>query len=256
MSPSGAPPIERGTASVNGMALPDALLVPDEWMPSLFVGISPEEISWFAAVPVARAVEVCRVATGIEPRVRRVVDRYFDTPDRALLRRRVSVRVRQHVHPRREIAFEIIATGWGEPSVPRRVSGYVQTFERNRESDLARLLARYADAGYEQVACFDKVRHTFPVLPGHSMDARGTHVPSGELNGVGSARGFLRVVDFGVKVEVDELRHSPFPEPAIVEVDYDSAHADRVAPIVERIRAALGPALRDKTTSKLALLLG
>lgn len=255
MSSSGAPPIERGTAMVNGIAVPDALLVPDDWYPSLFVSVSPVEVSWFADVPVARAVAVCAEITGVEPRVRRVVDRYFDTPERDLLRHRVSLRLRQHVHPRSDRAFEIIATGWAERASRRRVSGFVQTFAHSDEADIPRLLERYAAAGYEQVARFDKQRHTFPVIPGRSMDAEGTEVVAGELRGVGGARGSLQVLDFGLKVEVDDLRHSPFPEPAIIEVDYDSSHEREAAPLAAGIRAALGPRLREKTTSKLALLL-
>jgi hypothetical protein len=256
MSSPGAPPIERGTAVVNGIALPDALLVPDDWLPSLFVSVSPVEVSWFAGVPVARAVAVCAAVTGVRPHVRRVVDRYFDTPERDLFRRRVSVRLRQHVHPRREVAFEIIATGWAERASRRRVSGFVQTFGRNDDADIPRVLERYAAAGYEQVARFDKERHTFSLLPGRSMDASGTEVVAGELKGAGRAHGWLQVLDFGLKVEVDRLRRSPFPEPAIIEVDYDSAHEERAAPLAAAIRAALGPRLREKTTSKLAYLLG
>lgn len=256
MTSPGGPPIERGTASVNGMAVPDALLVPDAWMPSLFVSISPLEISWFADVPVARAVEVCRAATGVEPRVRRVVDRYFDTPGLDLFRSRVSVRVREHVHPPRDIAFEIIATGWGPARTPRQVSGFVQTFQRNGTADLARLLERYAAAGYREVARFEKTRHTFAVIPGHSVDPSGTEVHAGELQGVGMATGWLRILDFGVKVEVDDLRGSPFPEPAILEVDYDAAHEARALPLAAAIRAALEPHVRDKTTSKLVYVLG
>ncbi|HEX8907531.1 MAG TPA: CYTH domain-containing protein, partial [Longimicrobiaceae bacterium] len=224
MTSPGAPPIERGTATVNGITVPDALLVPDSWLPSLFVGVSPVEVSWFADVPVPRAVAVCGEVTGIAPRVRHVVDRYFDTPDRDLFRSRVSVRVRQHLEPPRDVAFEIIANGWDEPSAPRRVSGFVQTFRHNQASDLPRLLERYARAGFEQVACFDKVRHTFSLLPGRSIDASGVEVIAGELRGIGQAQGYLRVLDFGLKVEVDELRDSPFAEPAIIEVDYDTAH--------------------------------
>jgi hypothetical protein len=88
------------------------------------------------------------------------------------------------------------------------------------------------------------------------MDASGTEVVSGELRGIGSARGALQVLDFGLKVEVDDLRDSPFPEPAIIEVDYDTAHDDRARPIAGAIRTALEPRLRDKTTSKLEYVLG
>ncbi|MBV9107980.1 MAG: hypothetical protein JO306_01070 [Gemmatimonadetes bacterium] len=256
MTSPGGPPIERATASVNGMAVPDALLVPDAWMPSLFVRISPLEVSWFADVPVPRAVEVCRAATGVEPRVRRVVDRYFDSPGLELFHNRVSLRVREHVHPPRAIAFEIIATGWGPAAIPRQVSGFVQTFQRNGAEDMARLLERYAAAGYREVARFEKTRHTFAVIPGHSVDASGVEVRSGELRGIGTATGFLRVLDFGVKVEVDDLRDSPFPEPAILEVDYDAAHEARTLPLAAAIRAALEPHVRDKTTSKLVYVLG
>lgn len=256
MTSSGASPIDRGTAAVGGFAVPDALLVPDGWTSSLFVSISPIEVSWFADVEVARAVEVCREVTGVEPRVRRVVDRYFDTAGRDLFRRRVSVRVRQHVEPRRDIAFEVIATGWGDEAVSRRLSGFVQTFQRNDEAMLARLFERYAAAGYREVAAFDKVRYTFPVLPGRSVDAEGREVVSGELRGVGEARGSLRIIDFGVKVEVDDLRDSPFPEPSIIEIDYAPGHVPRAALIRDGIAAALAGRLRAKTTSKLAYLLG
>jgi hypothetical protein len=256
MTSSGAPPIDRGTAAVDGFVVPDALLVPDGWTPSLFVSISPIEVSWFADVAVERAVEVCRAVTGVEPRVRRVVDRYFDTPARDLFRRRVSVRVRHHVQPRRDIAFEIIATGWSDEAEQRRLSGFVQTFQRNDEAMMARLLERYAAAGYEQVGAFDKVRFTFPVVPGRSVDAEGREVVSGELRGVGEARGSLRVVDFGVKVEVDDLSDSPFPEPAIIEVDFAPGHVPRATTIRDGIQAALEGRLRPKTTSKLAYLLG
>jgi hypothetical protein len=256
MTSSGAPPIDRGTADVDGFVVPDALLVPDDWAPSLFVSISPIEVSWFAGVPVDRAVEACRRVTGVEPRTRRVVDRYFDTPARDLFRRRVSVRVRQHVEPRRDIAFEIIATGWGDEAVSRRLSGFVQTFPRNDEAMLARLFERYAAAGFERVATFDKVRWTFPVVPGRSVDAEGNEVVSGELRGVGGARGWLRIVDFGVKVEVDDLRDTPFPEPAIIEVDYAPGHEPRARAIADGIRGELEGRLRAKTTSKLAYLLG
>src|SRR5689334_6441442 len=121
MMSSGASPIARGTAVVNGIAVPDALLVPDDWQDSLFVGVSPVEVSWFADVAVAHAVEVCGRIAGVEPQVRRVVDRYFDTPARDLFRQRISVRLRQHVSPPRNVAFEIIATGWAERSRLRRV---------------------------------------------------------------------------------------------------------------------------------------
>lgn len=257
MIPSGAPPIERGTAVVNGFAVPDALLVPDDWLPSLFVSVSPMEVSWFADVPAARAVDACARVTGVEPRVRHVVDRYFDTPERDLFRRRVSLRVRKHVHPPRNVVFEIIATGWPpEGSTPRRVSGFVQTFAENDETHFARLLERYAAAGYREVACFDKVRTTFPVIAGRSLDSAGMEVIAGELRGVGGAQGYLRVLDFGIKVEVDELRGGPFAEPTVIEVDYDTAHEERARPLAAAIAAALGPHLRQKTTSKISYLLG
>ncbi|HSU15959.1 hypothetical protein [Longimicrobium sp.] len=256
MTSSGAPPIDRHTAAVDGFVVPDALLVPDDWAPSLFVRISPVEVSWFAGVPVARAVEVCREVTGVEPHVRRVIDRYFDTPGLDLFGRRVSVRVRQHVEPPRAIAFEVIATGWGADAIPRPLSGFVQTFARNDEAMLERLLERYAREGYRQVAAFDKVRYTFPVVRGRSVDGAGREIVSGELRGVGEVHPPIRVIDFGVKVEVDDLRDSPFPEPAIIEVDYAPGHVPRARPIADGIVAALGARLRAKTTSKLAYLLG
>ena len=256
MTSPGAPPIERGTAVVNGIAVPDALLVPDEWLSSFFVSISPLEVSWFADVSVARAVEVCAGVTGVQPQVRRVVDRYFDTPARDLFRRRVSVRIRRHASPRRGLAFEIIAVGWAERASRRRVSGFVQTFGQNDAADIPRLLERYAAAGYEQVACFEKTRYTFPIVPGHSVDATGKDVVAGELKGVAGAQGYLQVLDFGLKVEVDDLRRSPFRERTIIEVDYDTSHEARAEPVADGIRSALGPRLREKTTSKLALLLG
>ncbi|HEX8243027.1 MAG TPA: hypothetical protein VF541_06020, partial [Longimicrobium sp.] len=88
------------------------------------------------------------------------------------------------------------------------------------------------------------------------VDALGRDLMAGELKGVAGAQGPLQVLDFGVKVEVDDLRRSPFRERTIIEVDYDPAHEEQAAPLAAGIRAALGPRLREKTTSKVALLLG
>jgi CYTH domain len=253
---AGAAPILRGTARVNGTELPEGLLVPDSWLPSLFVRVSPVEVSWFAGVPVERAVEVCREATGVEPRVRRVVDRYFDTPGRSLFGRRVSVRLRHYVDPPREIAYEIIAVGWGgREAGGRRVDGFVQTFTRNDAADIPRLLERYRAHGFEQVACFDKVRHTFEVRAVQSTDATGRRLHAPERTGVTGASGWLKVDDFGIKVDVDDLRASPFPEPSIIEVEYDPTRQAEAAPVTARIRDALPGLLRDKEFNKIVHLL-
>ncbi|HEU4560413.1 MAG TPA: CYTH domain-containing protein [Longimicrobium sp.] len=252
----GAAPIMRGTARVNGTPVPRALLVPDAWLPSLFVRVSPAEVSWFAQVPAGEAVQVCREATGTEPRVRHVIDRYFDTPDRALFRKRVSVRLRHYVHPPREIAYEIIAVGWGGHAPGGRlVDGFVQTFERNTADDLPRILERYRAHGYEQVAYFDKMRYTFEVATAHSTDARGKTLVAPEREGVEGARGWLKVMDFGIKVDVDEMRDSPFAEPSIIEVEYDPSRYPQAVPIIDRIRAALPGRLREKEFNKIAHLL-
>ncbi|HET7464704.1 MAG TPA: CYTH domain-containing protein [Longimicrobium sp.] len=256
-TPIGAPPIERVTARVNGTAIPQGLLVPDAWMPSLFVRLSLAEVSWFARVPVRRAAQVCSAATAQEPRVRHVVDRYFDTRDRELFGRRVSVRLRHHVEPVREIAYEIIAVGWGAHAAGGRlVDGFVQTFQHNEAGDIPRLLERFRAHGYEQVACFDKTRYTWELSPSKSSDARGKRLQSAERTGVVGVRGWLRVNDFGMKVDVDELHGSPFPEPSIVEVEYDPARRSTAAPLVERIRGALAGELREKEFNKIAHLLG
>ena len=258
--PEGAPgaaPIIRGTARVNGTAVPPGLLVPDAWLPSLFVRVSPAEVSWFARVPVDEAVAACRRATGLEPRVRQVVDRYFDTPGRALFGRRVSVRLRRYLHPPREIAYEIIAVGWGRRGVGGRlVDGFVQTFERNTAADIPRILARYAAHGFEEVACFEKTRYTFEVVAGESADARGKRLVAPERTGVAGARGWLQVIDFGIKVDVDDMRDSPFPEASIIEVEYDPARHAAATPIADRIRAAFPGRLREKEFNKIAHLLG
>ncbi|HET7229461.1 MAG TPA: hypothetical protein VFJ16_05630 [Longimicrobium sp.] len=254
--PAGASPILRATARVNGIELPEGLLVPDHWLPSLFVRVSLAEVSWFARVPVERAVEVCRRATGLEPRVRSVVDRYFDTPDRALFSRRVSVRLRHYVDPPREIAYEIIAAGWGEhASGGRLVDGFVQTFERNDAAGIARVLERYREHGFEEVACFRKTRYGFEVRPARSTDAQGKQLVAPERQGVEGARGWLKVNDFGVKVDVDEMHDSPFAEPSIIEVEYDPARQAEGGPIADRIRAALPGQLREKEFNKIAHLL-
>lgn len=254
---AGAAPVTRGTARVNGTAVPPGLLVPDAWLASLFVRVSPAEVSWFARVPVADAVAVCRAATGVEPRVREVVDRYFDTPDRALFRRRVSVRLRHYAHPPREIAYEVIAVGWGGHAAGGRlVDGFVQTFERNTAADIPRILERYAAHGFEQVACFEKTRYTFEVATAHSADARGKRLVAPERTGVEGARGWLKVIDFGIKVDVDDLHDSPFPEPSIIEVEYDPARQAEAAPIADHIRAAFPGLLREKEFNKIAHLLG
>ncbi len=253
---TGAAPIMRGTARVNGTPLPRALLVPDAWLPSLFVRVSPAEVSWFAQVPAEEAVQVCREATGVEPRVRHVIDRYFDTPDRSLFRRRVSVRLRHYVAPPREIAYEIIAVGWGGHSPGGRlVDGFVQTFERNTADDIPRILERYRAHGFEQVAYFDKMRYTFEIVTAHSTDARGKKLEAPEREGVEGARGWLKVMDFGIKVDVDDLRDSPFAEPSIIEVEFDPARYLEAAPIAGRIRAALPGRLREKEFNKIAHLL-
>ncbi|HYH80269.1 MAG TPA: CYTH domain-containing protein [Longimicrobium sp.] len=255
-SGAGAAPILRETARVNGHAIPEALLVPEAWLPSLFVRVSPAEVSWFARVPVTEAVALCRAMTGVEPRVRRVVDRYFDTPDRDLFRRRTSVRLRHYVHPPRTIAYEVIGVGWGgRAGGGRRVDGVVQTFTRNHAADIPRLLARYAEHGYEQVACFDKTRYTFEVLPAHSTDAHGKSLHAPERVGVEGASGWLKVDDFGLKVDVDDVVGSAFPEPSIIEVEYDLVHQATAAPIADRIRAALPGRLREKEFNKIAHLL-
>lgn len=255
-TPAGAPPIGRVSARVNGATLPQALLVPDAWRTSLFVRLSLAEVSWFARVPVRRAVEVCSAATGLEPRVRRVVDRYFDTAGRALFGRRVSVRLRQHVEPRREIAYEIIAVGWGAHAAGGRlVDGFVQTFHRNDPGEIPRLLERFRSHGYEQVARFEKTRYTWEVVPTQSSDANGRRLSSAERTGVVGAQGWLRVIDYGMKVDVDELHGSPFPEPSIVEVEYDPSRRVAAAPLVERIRGALRGELREKEFNKIAHLL-
>jgi adenylate cyclase class IV len=254
---AGAAPILRGTARVNGLPVPEALLAPDAWLPSLFVRVGPVEVSWFAQVPVERAVEVCREVTGLEPRVRHVVDRYFDTPGRALFRRQASVRLRHYVHPPREIAWEIIAVGWGgREAGGRKVDGFVQTFARNDAADIPRVLERYRAHGYEQVACVDKTRYAFEVRPVHSTDAGGRRLHAPERRGVQGATGWLEVNDFGIKVDVDDLRGSPFPEPSIIEVEYDPTRQAEAAPIAGRIRAALPGRLREKELSKIVHILG
>lgn len=255
-SPADAPAAGRAP-QVNGVAVPEALLVPEAWLPSLFVRVDMSEIAWFADVPVERALEVCREATGVEPRRRRVLDRYFDTPGRALFGRGVSVRLREYLEPPREIAYEVIAAGWGgERSGGRRVRGLVQTFERNGAADVPRLLERYARAGFEEVARFDKARWTFEVVPSRSADSYGKVLHSPERDGVEGARGMLRVLDFGIKADIDDIRDSPFAEPSIVEVEYDAARQAQAAPLIERIRAGLGPAPREKLYGKIAYLLG
>lgn len=253
----GAAPIVRMTARVNGTPLPQGLLVPDAWRPSLFVRLSLAEVSWFAGVPVARAVQVCNEVAEVGPnRVRRVVDRYFDTPDRALFGRRVSVRLRHYVDPPREIAYEIIAVGWGAHAAGGRlVDGFVQTFQHNTADDIPRLLERYREHGFVQVACFDKTRYSWELVPTQSSDATGKRLRSAERTGVAGARGWLKVLDFGIKVDVDDLHGSPFPEPSIVEVEYDPAHHARAAPVVARIRAKLAGELREKEFNKIAHLL-
>ena len=253
----GAPVLERETAAVNGFRLPDALLVPEEWCPGFFVRVELVELSWFAAVPVAEAVAACRAATGVEPRSRRVVDRYFDTPDRALYRRRISVRLRHYVHPPRNVAYEVIAVGWGGPEAGgRRVHGFVQTFAENTADDLPRIVERYRSGGFEEVACFDKTRHAFEVLPTVSVDAHGMPLVAPDRTGVAGARDFIRSLDFGIKVDVDDLRESPFPEPSIVEVEYDPGREAGAAPIVAHLRAALAGRLRPKELNKIAYVLG
>ncbi len=256
-SAAGAAPIVRATARVNGIAIPEALLVPDAWLPSLFVRVGPVEVSWFARVPVGEAVDACRAATGREPRVRHVVDRYFDTSARDLFRRRVSVRLRHYVDPPREIAYEVIAMGWGgRAGGGRSVDGFVQTFARNDAEGIPRLLERYRAHGYEQVACFDKTRYTFEVRAVRSTDARGRSMHAPERRGVEGAAGWLRVNDFGIKVDVDDLRDSPFAEPSIIEVEYDPTRKAEAAPLAGRIRAALAGRLREKQVNKIAHLLG
>lgn len=253
---AGAAPILRGTARVNGTSIPGALLVPDAWLPSLFVRIGPVEVSWFAQVPVARAVEVCRDVTGLEPRVRHVVDRYFDTPGLALFRRQTSVRLRHYLDPPREIAWEIIAVGWGgRVAGGRKVDGFVQTFARNAAADIPRVLERYRAHGFEQVACVEKVRYAFEVRPVQSTDALGKRLHAPEWRGVGGAAGWLEVNDFGIKVDVDDLRGLPFPEPSVIEVEYDPTRQAEAAPIAGRIGAALPGRLREKESNKIVHLL-
>jgi adenylate cyclase class IV len=254
---AGAPPILRHEAEVNGIVLPDALLVPEAWLPGLFVRVNPVEVSWFADVPVARVVAALTAVSGKEPRRRHVVDRYFDTPGRALFHRRVSVRLRHYVDPPRSIAYEIIAVGWGgEEAGGRRVHGFVQTFGANDAADIPRIVARYRAAGFEEVARIEKTRHAFEVVPAVSVDATGRRLVSPELMGVAGAQRYLRVVDFGIKLDVDDVRDSPFPEPSIVEVEYDPARRAQAAPYVERIVRAFTGRLRAKESNKIALLLG
>ena len=63
-------------------------------------------------------------------------------------------------------------------------------------------------------------------------------------------------LDFGIKVDVDDLRESPFPEPSIVEVEYDPGREAGAAPIVAHLRAALAGRLRPKELNKIAYVLG
>jgi adenylate cyclase class IV len=254
---AGAAPILRHEAEVNGTVLPEALLVPEAWLPALFVRVNPVEVSWFADVPVAQAVAACAAVSGIEPRRRHVVDRYFDTPARSLFRRRVSVRLRHYVDPPRAVAYEIIAVGWGGTEAGgRRVHGFVQTFAANDAADIPRIVARYEAGGFRQVARIEKVRYNFELVPAVSVDAEGRHLFAPERLGVAGAQRSLRVVDFGIKLDVDDVRDSPFPEPSIVEVEYDPTRRAQAAPYVERIVRALTGRLRAKESNKIALLLG
>lgn len=249
---------EADAPRVGGVPIPPGLLVPHEWLPGLLVRLNTAEVAWFANVSAAEAVEICRRATGVEPRRRVVLDRYFDTPDRRLLRGSVSVRLRQYVHPPREIAYEIIAVGWGGVTAGGRrgVNGLVQTFERNDASGIPPLLDRYAAAGFVEVARVHKVRFNFEVVVARSVDEHGLELRAPERTGVAGARGSLRVVDFGIKVDVDELLEPLFPEPCIIEVECDPAREAECAGLVRDIAAALGPRAREKAHNKIVYLMG
>jgi adenylate cyclase class IV len=245
--------------TLDGVELPAAVFTSDPRLKAAFMRLAPSEVAFFVARPAAEVVRICAALTGVAPQVRAMRDRYFDTADRRLFARGVSVRLRHYTRHTRPLTFEVIAVSWrgarGEgPLYARTNRVLVQTFERSDAPAMAALLAQYRRAGLVEVMRIKKRRTGFELLP-----VLAECEERGSLAGV-DARPIerldaLRVTDQGLRVLVDELHGVPFPEPTIVEVEYDQAHAGAAARLVEQLRSALGPdCLRPKELNKIAYL--
>ena len=245
---------------LDGVFLPGEVLSDDPSLGPATFRSAPVEVSYFVAHPADEVARVCEgLADGTAPRRTEVVDRYFDTPDQALFRQGVSVRLREYLRHTRPVVFEGVAVSWrnvapGGPLGARANQLLVHTFARNDGADFVRMRERYARAGLVEVARVSKTRTGFDLLPVLAERAGGGAVPAPDVRPVGDL-GALRITDLGLKVVVDELHDAPFAEATIVEVEYDARHEARAVALVARLRAALGPALRPKERNKIAYLL-
>jgi hypothetical protein len=245
---------------LDGVELPAALFTGDPRLQAAFVRLAPSEASFFVARPAAEVIRVCAELTGVESRLRAMSDRYHDTAGGSLFARGVSARLRHYTRHTRPLAFEVIAVSMhgvrDEGGLRARTNEVlVQTFGRTTEEDYARILAQYRHAGLVPVAEVRKTRTAFDLHPFVIESAGGAVAAGADHRGIGDARGEASTTDIGLRVLVDELHGRPFPEPTIVEVEFDPRHRARAHALLVRVGEALGPVVREKARNKIAYLL-
>ncbi len=241
---------------------PAAVFAPPELVAGVFVHVRTQEVSLFTVLPPDEVAARCAaLVPGVEPRVREVEDVYYDTPERALYARRLSVRLRRYPGGRGGPHFEVICialdvdAGPGALHAERENTVLVQTFERNGPAEHAALLERYAAAGLVPVATLEKTRTRFELLGVTSHSSAGGVVHGADVHGVRTADGDLVTVDHGLKLLVDHVHGGLFAEPTIVEVEFDTRHRERAHALLRRVGEALGPGVRGKGRNKISYLL-
>ncbi|HEX2202103.1 MAG TPA: hypothetical protein VHG91_02340 [Longimicrobium sp.] len=250
--------------SLDGVEIPDVFFAHAPHLRELWVHISPVEISFFSGASPAETLAVCAAVAnealpGVRPGFRMVRDHYYDTPGLSLFRQGVSVRAREYQVNPRPAYFEVIAVSWreevvGAPAEARGNHVLVQSFERSERADFEATMERYAAAGLRKTASIAKSRTVFILHPGLSSTETGEPVTASDtrlLVGVQE----LVTSDAGLRLIVDELHDSPFPERALVEVEFGLAHAAEGVALAARVRALLGERLREKALNKIAYLM-
>lgn len=250
--------------TLDGVAIPDVFFADAPHLKELWVHVPPVEISFFSGASPAETLAVCAAVAnealpGVKPGYRVVRDHYFDTPDLSLFRQGISVRAREYQVNPRPAAFEVIVCSWREPVVdaPPEARGnhvLVQSFERSEHADFEALMERYAAAGLRKTASIGKSRTVFILHPGLSSTDTGEPVTASDTRLLVGIREIV-TSDVGLRVIVDEMHDSPFPERSLVEIEFGPPHAAGGVALAARVRALLGARLREKALNKIAYLM-